>query len=465
MAELMDKAPLPLLSASPQAAPSSQEAVLRCQAALLARARLAESATALAVELAELLHCRRASIGLLEGERLRIAGSTQAGTLDARHEAATALTAAMHEALDQSQSVAWPPLVAHPPISLAQRELAGAGQACSVPIVVAGKAIGALTLEREGIPFSLAELALCEDVASFAGPVLALQQAAEAPWHGRIAGWLRGRLSTPSRSRTAWAVGVLAVLASLALPLPWRVSAPARLEGSVQRAVVAATDGFLQQSNVRPGDQVKAGQVLAQLSSQDLELERKRRESELRQHENAYRAAQARNDRTQMVINQSRAAEVQALLSLVETQIERSQLAAPFDGVVIKGDLSQNLGAPVQKGEVLMVLSPSESFRLIVEVDESDIAAVQPGQHGQLALAARPEQPLRFTVRRIVPVATSADGRNYFEVEAAPDEAQANLRPGLSGVAKIEVGERSLGWLLFHRAAAWLRLAVWTIAL
>jgi multidrug resistance efflux pump len=253
-------------------------------------------------------------------------------------------------------------------------------------------------------------------------------------------------------------------LVLLAVPLPWRVSAPARLEGSVQRAVVAATDGFLQQSNVRPGDRVKLGQVLAQLSSQDLELERKRRESELRQHENALRAAEARNDRTQMVISQSRAAEAQALLALAEGQLERSQLAAPFDGVVIKGGLAQNLGAPVQKGEVLLVLAPSDSFRLIVEVDEADIGAVRPGQRGQLALAARPEEPLRFTTRRIVPVATTAEGRNYFEVEATPDQAQANLRPGLSGVAKIEAGERPLAWLLLHRFATWLRMAAWTLS-
>ena len=51
-----------------------------------------------------------------------------------------------------------------------------------------------------------------------------------------------------------------------------------------------------------------------------------------------------------------------------------------FDGIVIKGDLSQNLGAPVQRGEVLMVLAPNDSFRLILEVDEADIAAVRPGQ-------------------------------------------------------------------------------------
>ena len=457
----MDKAPSLLVAA---AAPSPQEAVLRCQAALLARGRLAESATALAVELAQLLGCRRVTVGLLHGEALRVVGTSQATPLDERHEAAAQLTAAMHEALDQGLSVAWPPVVPLPPVSLAQRELAGPGSACSVPIVAGTSAVGALVLERDDRPFTPPEIALCEDVGSFAGHILRLQQAALAPWHERIADRIRERLATPRHRQLAWASGLLAVVVLLAVPLPWRVSAPARLEGSVQRAVVAATDGFLQQASVRPGDAVKAGQVLAQLSSQDLELERKRRESELRQHETAYRAAEARNDRTQMVISQARAAEAQALLALAEGQLERSQLVAPFDGVVIKGDLTHNLGAPVQKGEVLLVLAPGDSFRLIVEVDESDIAAVRAGQRGQLALASRPEEPLAFTTRRIVPVATSADGRNYFEVEGTLDRPQPNLRPGLSGVAKIEAGEQPLAWLLLHRFAAWLRLALWTVS-
>jgi biotin carboxyl carrier protein len=461
----MDKAPPQLLSPEPQGPLAAQDAILRCQAALLARTGLVEGATALAAELADLLSCHRVSVGLLYGDKLRIVASSQAGELDHRHDAAVAISAAMHEALDQGLSVAWPASVASPPISLAHRQLAGNGQACTVPIMCGVRVAGALTLERATGAFWPAQVDLCEDVASFAGPVLELKRTIEIPWHGRIGEALRHRLGAPGKRRGAWALAVLGAAALLALPLPWRVSAPARLGGSVQRAVVAAADGFLQQANVRPGDRVVAGQVLAQLSSQDLELERKRRESELRQHENAYRAAQARNDRTQMVISQSKAGEAQAMLALSETQLERTQLQAPFDGIVIKGDLSQNLGAPVQRGEVLMVLAPNDSFRLMVEVDESDIAAIQPGQKGQLALAARPEQPLRFTTRRIVPVATAAEGRNYFEVEATPDEVQANLRPGLSGVAKIEVGQRSLGWLLFHRAVAWLRLALWTVAL
>lgn len=460
----MDKAPPQLLAAALPPVPAPQDAILRCQAAMLARARLAEAATALAAELGGLLDARRVSVGLLQGDRLAVVGSSQSAEIDSRHDAAAAITAAMYEALDQQCTVAWPPLGVHAPVSLAQRQLAGAGQACSVPIVDRERMIGALTLERgPECTLAPAEIALCEDVASFAGPVLQLKRAAEEPWHARCVQSLRERLATPRRRQLAWGGTLLVVAILLAAPLPWRVSAPARLEGSIQRAVVAAADGFLQQTSVRPGDRVQAGQVLAQLASQDLDLERQRRESELRQHENAYGAAQARNDRTAMVVSRSRAAEAQALLSLAETQLARSQLVAPFDGVVIKGDLTQNLGAPVQKGEVLMVLAPSDSFRLVVEVDEADIGSVRAGQRGQLALAARPEQPLHFTTRRIVPLATAADGRNYFEVEGALDERLSDLRPGLSGIAKIEVGHRSLAWLLFHRAAAWFRLALWTV--
>ena len=459
----MDKAPPQLLFAAARGT-APQDAVLRCQAALLARGPLAEAATALAAELGEILHCRRVSVGLLEDDRVRVVASSVPADLDARHDAAAAIASAMHEALDQQRSVAWPPMQDVDAITLALRELAGTGQACGIPIVAGGKALGALTLERGAeLPFGPADIALAEDVASFAGPVLALKRDAQMPWWRRAAASLRERLVLPRHRRAAWATGALVVLVVLAVPLPWRVSAPARLEGAVQRAIVASADGFLQQVNVRPGDSVKSGQLLGQLSSQELELERRRRESELHQHENAYRAAQARNDRTQMVVSQARAAEAQALLTLSETQLERSELVAPFDGVVIKGDLTQNLGAPVRKGEVLMVLSPSDNYRLIVEVDETDISAVRPGQRGQLALAARPDQTLSFTTRRVVPLATSSDGRNYFEVEATLDAAQPDLRPGLSGVAKIDAGRRPLAWLLLHRAADWLRLALWTL--
>jgi multidrug resistance efflux pump len=432
-------------------------------AAALARETLAEAAAALGSEVGEMLRCARGSVGVLERGVLRLAGSSHPAELQPGQPAATALLDAMQEALDQQQGVAWPVPAGSDFITLSHRQLAASGAACTVPLVDGTRVVGALTLERSAPAFTAGELQLLGDVSRLAGPVMELKRRLAQPWHARLRENLRERLASPSR-RSLAVVSVAAVLLlALAIPVPWRVSAPARLEGSVQRAVVAATDGFLQQANVRPGDRVTAGQLLAELASQDLELERRRRESELRQHEGAYQAAQARADRTQMVTFQAKAAEAQALLSLVETQLQRARIEAPFDGIVIQGDLRQNLGAPVQRGEVLMVLAPNDSFRLILEVDEADVAAVRPGQRGELALAAQPDRTLPFVTRRVVPVATAADGRNYFEVEGALQESLPQLRPGLSGVAKVEAGSRSIGWLLAHRAIDWLRLAWWRV--
>ncbi len=455
----------------------SASAVLRVQAAVLSRHGPAEAGTALAAELAQLLGCRRVSVGLREGAVVRVVATSLGRELDGRLDTAALLVSAMNEALDQGATVCLPVAGDSPPlIAYAHQRLAPQGAACTVPLKgvdhpdagTSGSAhatmlVGALTFERD-TAFTPAERQLCEDVAGFAGPVLALQQQAALSAWRRAARTLQRFATARDRLGTRIAVGALGaalVLASV-VPLPYRVSAPVRLEGSVQRAIAASADGYLQQANVRAGDMVKAGQLLAELASQDLQLERRRRESELAQHENAYRAALALNDRAQMVISQSRAGEAQALLSLTDSQLERARIIAPFDGIVIKGDLSQSLGAPVQRGEVLLTLAPNDSFRLILEVDESDIAAIRPGQVGELALAAVPDRSLRFTVRRIVPVATSAQERNYFEVEAALDEPAANLRPGLSGVARIGAGERSLAWIVTHRALNWLRLAIWS---
>lgn len=443
--------------------------VLRAQAAVLSHIGLENSATALAVELAQALRCARVSVGILQGRLVTIAGTSRGGEVNPRFDAAVAVGAAMHEAIDQCAPVCFPVLAGdtYPKITMAHQSLARltGDSICSVPARGAVLVVGAITLERTSGSFTAAEISLCEDIASFSGPVLELKQQLQLSWWRRAAGALQARAKAFGKPGFALTFGALVVALTViaVLPFNYRVSAPARLEGSVQRVIVAATDGFLQQANVRAGDSVREGQVLAELATQDLQLESRRRESELSQHENAYRAAQARNDRAQMVISQSRAGEAQAMLTLAEGQIERARIQSPFDGIVIKGDLTQTLGAPVQRGEVLLTIAPNNSFRLIIEVDESDIAAIVPGQKGELALAAVPERALMFTTRRVVPFAASSDSRNYFEVEAAMEPQGASLRPGLSGVARIDAGQRTLWWMATHRLFNWLRLMFWSI--
>ena len=267
----------------------------------------------------------------------------------------------------------------------------------------------------------------------------------------------------------AWLGGLLGVatlVAVLALPWAFQISAGTRLEGQMQRAIAAPLDGYLKSAHVRAGDSVREGQLLAELNDDELRLERRRWESEVARHENTFAEAQAKEDRTQLVIADARVAESRAQLAQVDQQIARTQLLAPFDALVIKGDLTQQLGAPVKRGDLLLTLTPSREFRVMLEIDERDVGHLAPGKRGAVTLSALPDRSFNLVIERVMPVARADAGRNLFEAEARLEGLNAAdaaaLRPGLLGMARLDVGKRPLAWLLSHRVIDWLRLQWWS---
>ncbi|MEO8279576.1 MAG: HlyD family efflux transporter periplasmic adaptor subunit [Ideonella sp.] len=445
--------------------------VLQLQDTFLRQPNLAAGALALTNELARVLACERVTLGVIDGREVDVIAVSNSAEFRPAQELMRQIAAALREAVDQGNRVTYPVMPADPiRIVLAHADLhERSGHAlASVALVAGGQSVGALLAEWRGAePPEHRRLELLDSMACALGPLLALRQIAERPWSARGIGMLhrawqaitRRQDPTPKVLALTLLVGLLA---AVFLPVSYRIGAPGRIEGAVQRVIAAPLDGYLAKANVRPGDSVRAGDVLVELADQDLLLEQRRWEGALAQHENGYAAALARSDRAQFVIAQGKAGEARAQLELVRQQLARTRLLAPIDGVVIKGDLSQGLGAPVQRGDALITLAPAERYRLIINVDERDIASVRPGQRGQLALASSPGDPLRFVVERVTPVATVQDGRNTFEVEARLLAAAPLLRPGLQGVAKIDAGERSTAWIWTHRGIDWLRLSLWS---
>jgi multidrug resistance efflux pump len=252
------------------------------------------------------------------------------------------------------------------------------------------------------------------------------------------------------------------MLALAGLPLDHEVSGRARVEGAEQRVMVAPADGFIKVAHARPGDRVKAGAALVDLYDADLLLERERWSSQLSQHENAYAGAMAKADRAMASTSMARSTEAEAQLALVDEQLARGRVAAPFDALVVHGDLSQAIGTPVRQGDVLLTLATMGRYRVIVEVNETDIARVVPGQPGALALSSLPWDTYPLVVERITPLAKAADGRNIFEVEARIDAAPAEMRPGLLGRAEIVVGRQPLLWTWIGHVLQGARMAWWT---
>lgn len=451
----------------------SAEQVLQLQAELLGRTRFNEAATALAQQLAHSLKCDRASIGWREKHGMRVIAASYVAEVHARQETARLVAAAMDEAAEQGASLVYPePDRARPHILLAHDELARRqGHAiCTVPLVYNGEIVGAVSLERRDSAFSAPEAAHIERAATMLAPVLALKyENGLSLWRvfitrlrettGKIL-----KLDTPARKPViAGILGAGALLAFFLLfPFGYHVSAPARLEGAIQRVLTAPSDGYLQQVLVRPGDRVKANQVLAILADQDMRVEQRGLEAELAQHENARVSAQARNERTEFIVSQGQADATRAKLDLVRQQLERTRLRAPFDGIVIKGDLSQSVGAPVERGAELITLAPDTGYRVLIEAEESDVADIEPGQTGRLILSALPSKTLPLRVERATPLASTEDGRHYFAVYATLQGRQPALRPGMQGFAKIEVDQRSLLFSWVSHAWSWTRLKLWS---
>ena len=129
--------------------------------------------------------------------------------------------------------------------------------------------------------------------------------------------------------------------------------------------------------------------------------------------------------------------------------------------MILSGDLSQKLGAPVERGQVLFEVAPLDSFRIALQVEEHEFGDVTAGQHGSLAVNSIPHERFAFTVTKITAVNAVKDGRNRFRVEARLDTPPARLRPGMEGVGKIEVDERKLVWIWTHSLVDRARLWIW----
>lgn len=429
---------------------------------------LGVSCVATVNDLAQRLGCERVSVGLDNDGEIRVQALSNTATFDARSNLVRLLSDAMDEVLDLDTALVYPPPDGDELGALAHAELAretGSTAICSVPLVDQGLAIGVLSFERAQ-PFAPATLETCKALGLALGPVLALKQANERSQWRRTADHLRhaGVVMFGPGHPGAKLIGLVVVGLLLVLGLfnaDHRVSARTVVEGAVQRAAVAPFNGYVIESLVRAGDTVRQGQVLARLDDRDLQLEQARWAAELQQLQGKQRQAMAAQDRTSMMLAGAQIEQAQAQLSLVESRLARASLQAPFDGVVVTGDLHQLLGTPVDQGKVLFEIAPLDAYRVILQVDERDISHLQPGQTGELALSGLPGQTLAFSVKQITPVTTAEDGRNHFRVEAQVHQASERLRPGMEGVGKVRVGERRLLWIWTHRFVDWLRLAFW----
>jgi RND family efflux transporter MFP subunit len=445
---------------------------LELVAVCLEHERFQAAATGLVTELATRLSCEWVSVGFMRSRHAHVHAFSHSAEIDNKSNLMRVIGKAMDEALDQQAVLVYPPMLDSPPrASRAHEELSrydNLGHICTIPLGDSGRPIGALALARpHGQLFSEEEVGLCKHIALLVGPVLDTKRKddrwlAVKAWDS--ASTQLGKLFGPRYiGFKLGALATIALVAFLALAEgEYRVSADASLEGTVQRAITAPLAGYIEQAQLRAGDIVSKGDLLCTLDEKDLQLERAKWRNQKEQRQREYSEALADSDRARVRILGAQIDQAESQIALLQEQLKRMKIKAPFDGVVVSGDLTQMLGAPVERGEVLFEIAPLNSYRVILKVDERDYSQVSVGQQGQLALAGLPQQTLPMVIEKKTPVSVPEEGRNYFRIEARLEESFPLLRPGMEGVGKIYINDRKLIWIWTHEFQHWLRFWAWS---
>ncbi|MCW8901496.1 MAG: efflux RND transporter periplasmic adaptor subunit [Gammaproteobacteria bacterium] len=450
--------------------------VMEVIATSLRQNRLQQTLFDLTNHIARQLDCSRVAIGLVNKNSLRLSALSNAAWFEKKTNIVKLYVSAMEETYDQLDSFSYSSNKSNKEDQnkvidySAHGRLAnesGAEHIYSVPMLLGADCVAILMLERdEDSNFHEQDKLWLDALISLLPAIIQEKRQAERSFYSHIRDEFQKiskKLLGPKYLIWKFSSSLLLIffLTLTFVHIDYRVSAKTMIEGQIQRAIVVPFEGFVASSNVRAGDLVKQKQVLVTLDDNDLKLDLAKWKSELEQHNRKLREAMAKHDLSEYQVLNAKQQQARAQLNLAKEKLSRTEITAPFDGVVISGDLSQLIGSPVEQGKKLFEIAPLDSYRIILQTDERDIRHIQVGQNGKLVMPGLGEDPIPFEVIRVTPIAIAQDGQNFFRVEALVKNAKPQLRPGMEGVGKIVIGERRIWWVLTHKFTDWLRLSMW----
>lgn len=451
-------------------------------------------------ELATRSGATRVSLGWLKGNNIKVKALSHTEEFDKKQELIVLLERVMEECADQEQLVEFDPTgenssenVTRDAAALSRNQ--GGHSVLSLPLRQRAEIVGVVTLEflpgHVPTPNVAAGLAVAVD--------LLAPQLYDRHQNDR---WLITKAGLSVKEGAKIVLGpkhmlvklcVLAGLLAIAFicqgwykPM-YHVSAPFEFSPIAPHSVSAPSDGYIASiatvdnaghivpngtRKIKPGDYVRAGDVLLELDTTDMRIKLGESKAEmstkLREAEK-YRA-EDKTAEAAMSLDEADRARFEA--DYLQAQIDRASVKAPVSGYILKGDLEDKLRAPVKQGDPIFEIGSEDSLRIKMDVADRDIQDIYDihdvaheghPQTGRFATNALPDQKFDFQVDTIVPMGEAKEGANIFTVygKITGDKASESWRPGMSGEARINVGPRRIVWMWTHRLVDFLKLKLW----
>ena len=181
-----------------------------------------------------------------------------------------------------------------------------------------------------------------------------------------------------------------------------------------ERTLTALASGTVSAINVQEGDTVSKGDILIELTGDDL------------------------TESIQSASESLRSAEI-SMQNLQDT-MSNYTITSPISGTIIEKDAKQ--GDALTSGSTLCVIYDLSYLEMVINVDELQIGALSVGQKVQLTADAVTDKTYVGTVTRVSMKGSSSGGTTTYPITIRIDNTDG-LRPGMNANAEIVVAEAS----------------------
>lgn len=294
-----------------------------------------------------------------------------------------------------------------------------------------------------------------------------------------------------SRVRLTITLTVLAavIIGGLFIPLPWHVESPLYLQPDDVRHVYLTTPGFVESVHVKPGDDVKAGTVLAVLQNPELEDKHESLLGQIHQMEVRLKSLRGAEQFAEINTTKQQLAGFKEDLQEIERQISELTVKAPVAGRIVapprnpelKRDTARNVlarwnGTPLEERNRELWLdmqthfadiAPKAEMEAVIYVDQANRQDIAPGQPVEIQFDHLPGRTFKGAVRSISarhlefvppslsnkyggPLSTVTDGEGQERVATPIYQAAVKieddlhlLRTGVRGHARVLVDRRT----------------------
>lgn len=245
--------------------------------------------------------------------------------------------------------------------------------------------------------------------------------------------------------------------------MEYKVDAVVNIQTKNIQYITAPYDGLVKSVYKDIGENVVVNESLIQFNTDELELNKIEIEADLIKYNAEIKKAQSQRELADMQISSSKIQQTQANLEKVNYYINQAQVKSYISGIIVEGNREKLVGTPFVKGDLLMKIASLNDMYANIKVLEEYIDEIKLDQKVEITLLTKPNETIDALITRVIPMANVDDQNgNIFILNASFNEEQKIwIRPGMTGIAKISIEDRTIFWILTHKVSDFLHFNLW----